>query len=106
MRELVPRILSFLIGISLTLFFVTADHVSWSLWAASPPVTMRGTVAQDVLEDHTPTSVNIVTADALSCVHCCVPVHSESQEPCLLACVYDEGKDIFRYLRPSDVVKE
>ena len=96
MRELGIGILAFLLGVSLPLFFMTAESASWSLWAEAPPVTMRGTVL----------SVNIVTDDALSCVHCCVPVHSESQEPCLLACVYDEGKDIFRYLRPSDVVKE
>ena len=106
MREFGTSIIAFFLGVFLTLFFVTADRASWSLWAEAPPVTMRGTVAQDVLEDYTPLQVNIVTDDAISCVHCCAPIRNESQEPCLMACVYDKEKDQWRHLRPGDVVKE
>ena len=117
MREIGTGVIAYLLGIGTAVLFMTSDSASWSLWSAAPPLAMRGTVEEHHRSyvpqpgpsispaDSKPLAVNIVD-DADSCVRCCVPVRSENNEQCLMACVYDAGEEKWRYLRPGDVGKE
>lgn len=117
MKEIGTGIIAFLLGVSIALFFVTADHASWFL-AAEPPQALRSTTAEGVPEEEQRVYVpqpsgNISVSDYKSllvdtagCVRCCAPALSEKQGPCVKACVYDGPQDVFRSLCPSDVLKE
>ena len=103
MRKIGIISIAFSLGVVVTLFLVTADQASWFSRAESSAPELRSMTAEDVLEDPKPF---LVITDSAACVQCCVPVRSVEQEPCMLACVYDAEIERFRYLRPSDVLKE
>ena len=103
MKEIGIGLIVFFLGVSTTLFFLTAGRPSWSSQAESPAPALRSTIAEDVPEDPKPL---IVITDSAACVRCCVPVRSVDQGICTIGCIYDAETEVFRYLRPSDVLKE
>ena len=102
MKEIAFGVICFLLGVSTTVFLLTAARTSWSLWTDHPPAVLRGTHMEDISEGFGPvrvpqpsgsisqTDYTPLVVDASGCVRRCVPVRSDEQEPCVKACVYDD----------------
>lgn len=103
MKEIVFGMICFLLGVSTTLFFLTADRTSWPLREEYPAPALRGTTLADAPNGYRPLVIDL---DMDLCVRCCVPVRGEEQEPCVKACIYDGPQDMFLFLCPGDVLKE